>query len=141
MPQSHGRNSALWVWDSSGTCRNLSGDHNNITLTWSRDNPQTTTITKDTNSRIPGIRDATLAGAGLWTSGAGSADAVMATILAASVNTLIHYAPGGSVTGCPLYSACFLLSQYQVVGPINGPVGISYTFQIASGSVTFGTSG
>ena len=141
MPQAHGRNATVFVWDSAGACQNLSGDHNNISLTWPRDNPQRTTFGKDTHQRMSGIRDATLTGAGIWNTGSGSIDALLSAIMAASLNTLVHYAPGGSITGCPLYSACYLLSQYQITGPLNGPVGVSYTFQIASGSVTVGTSG
>jgi hypothetical protein len=140
MAQAVGRNSAVEIWDTAGTCRNLSGDMNNVVLTWTKDNPESTTFGKDTKQRLSSIRDATLTGAGIWNGSANAIDATLTAILAASANTLVAYAPGGSITGCALYSACMQLQSYSVTGPLNGPVAIAYSFQVSSGSVTVGTA-
>ena len=139
MPFSHGLQTVIWIDDSTGTCRNLSGDFNSVTMSWTKDNPDTTTFGKTTTQRISGLRDMNLNGAGIWNTGAASADDVLGGLMAASINTLVRYAPGGSVSGCPLYSACMQLASYEISGPIAGPVGISWAFQHASGSVTDGT--
>lgn len=139
MAQAHGRNAKLFVWDSAGTCRDLSGDHNNVTLDWTRDNPQVTTLGDDTHQRLAGIRDATLTGAIVWNSGTGAVDSVLSALMSASTITLVHFAPGASSTGCPLYSGCMLISALNVNSPVNGPVAANFTMQIASGSVTVGT--
>ena len=141
MPFVHGTNSVLFLWDSGGTCRNVSGDLNNIALSWTRDNPDTTTFGKTTVQRIGGLQDATLTGAGLFnTAETTSINAILEALMAASAtNTLVNWVPGACLSGCPMYSACMLLSAFDVTAPVNGPAAISYTFQIASGSVTSGS--
>lgn len=141
MPNVHGTNGVIFVWDSGGTCRNLSGDLNNVTLSWTRDNPAVTTFGDVAEQRIAGIQDATLNLAGLYNSAeTTSVNAVLEALMTAStVNTLINWAPAGSVSGCPLYSGCFLISSFEVNGPQGGPVAITAAFQMANGSVTAGS--
>jgi hypothetical protein len=137
MPFVHGKNVVIWVDDSGGTCRNMSGDKNSVTLAWNRNNPETTTFGKTTVQRIAGLQDAVLSGAGVFnTDDTTGIDAVFSGIMAASVNTRVQLAPAGSVSGCPLYSACYQMSKYSIVGPVNGVVAVNWEFQIASGSLT-----
>lgn len=138
MANVHGRNSLITVHDSAGTQRDLSGDSNSTTFTWSRDNPDTTTYSDDSIQRIAGLRDATLNFAGIWSSGTGNVDAVLAAIMAASGNTLVRYAPA-NVAGCPLFSACYLLQNYEVNSPVSGVVAFTGAFQLSSGSVSAST--
>jgi hypothetical protein len=113
---------------------------NNIVLSWSRANVDVTTFGKSDVDRLPGIRDATLTGAGFYeetdTTGI---HAVLSGIMSASLTTCINYAPAGSVSGCQLISGCFLISTYDVTGPINGAVAVSFAFQQTSGSLILGT--
>jgi len=130
------------VWDSAGTCRNVSGDLNSVTLAWTRDNPDTTTLGKVNVQRITGIRDAQLSGAGIWNSDntTGTDDIFSALMGASNVHTMVAWAPAGcAVSGCPLYSGCFQISQYEPTGPVNGPVAYNWTFQLSSGSITAGS--
>ena len=139
MPNVHGKNAKIWVWDTGGTYRDMSGDTNNITLSWSKDNPDTTTFGKDTHTRISGLRDATLTGAAVWNSAeTTSVDAVMSAHMSASDNILVMFAPGGSITGCPVYSACMLINQWEVTAPVDGVVAATFGFDISAGSVTAG---
>lgn len=138
MPQAHGRNALVVLYDNAGASRDLSGDHNTTTLTWSRDNPETTTYGKDTTQRIAGLRDATLTGAGIWNTGASALDSILAGIMAGSGNTLVRFAPVG-VTGCPLYTGCMTLNSYEITPPVNGAVAFSYSLQMASGSISAST--
>lgn len=137
MPFVHGKNVVIYVWDAGGTCRNMSGDKNSVTLAWSRNNPETTTFGKIAVQRIAGLQDTTLSGAGIFNSDDSTGiDAVFSGIMAASLNTLVELAPGGSVSGCPLYSACYQMSKYDIVGPVNGVVAVNWEFQMGSGSLT-----
>lgn len=137
MPFVHGKNATIWVWDASGTCRNLSGDKNSITLAWDKNNPETTTFGKVATQRIAGLTDATLSGAGIWNSDDTTGlDDVLGGILAASTPTLVQFSPAGSLAGCPMYSACYQMSKYDVIGPIGGVVAANWEFQLASGSLT-----
>lgn len=141
MAQFHGRNAALWIWDNGATCRNISGDLNNVQLTWTRDNAESTTMGKDSKQRISGLRDATLTGAAVYNSGGNAIDVTMSALMAGSVVSLISFAPGGSLTGCPVYNACMLISNWSITAPLNGVVAAAFTFQLASGSVSASTSG
>ena len=137
----HGLNGVVFLHDTGGTCRNVSGDLNSVTLSWTRDNPDTTTLSKVNVQRITGIRDATLTGAGIWNADqTPGTDDIFSTLMNASnVHTLIQWAPAGcAVSGCPVYSGCFQISQYEIAGPVNGPVAFNWSFQLSSGSVTTG---
>ncbi len=140
MAQATGRNSVIEIWDTGGTCRNMSGDINNAVLTWSKDNVDSTTFTKDTKQRLSNLRDATFVFAGIWNGSANAVDPTLAAIMAASANTLINFIPGGSITGCALYAACMQLQSYAITAPLNGAVAVAATFQISSGSVTVGVA-
>lgn len=140
MPFAHARNGKLFAWDSSGTCRDISGDLNNITLAWNRDNPETTTLGKDTIQRMAGLRDVTLTGAAVWNSDSGSgAWDVLDDLMSGSIVTLLKYVPGASITGCPMLTGCFLISALGLAGPVNAPTGLTFSFQIASGSLSAST--
>lgn len=139
MPQVHGRNSVLHVWDSSGTSRSLTGDMTNVTLSWSRTNSEMTAFTDDTVQRLSGIRDATLTGAAVWNNDTNQIETVLQGLLTASANTLLRYFPAGCISGSAFYTGCFLLNQYQVQSPVDGVVTATFAFEISSGSLTAST--
>lgn len=139
MAQAHGRNAGINLLDSAASRQSIAGDFNNIQLTWTRDNAESTTLGKDSKQRISGLRDATITGAAVFNSGTGNIDAVMSGLMAASLNSLITFAPAGSVTSAPCYSGCYLISNWSVTAPLNGVVAAAFTFQLGSGSVTIGT--
>ena len=137
MPNIHGRNSLLHVFDNAGTSRNISGDLNSYSLAWTRDNPATTTFGKDSVQRISGIRDATMSIAGIWnTETASGNDVVMNGLLGGSANALIRFMPAGCTTGCVFYTGCFLVSQYQMQAALTGAVAWTGTMQLSSGSIS-----
>lgn len=137
MPFVHGKNVVIWVFDAGGTCRNMSGDKNSVTMAWAKNNPETTTFGKIATQRMSGLYDVTLSGAALFnTDDTTGIDAVFSGLMAASVNAEIKLAPAGSVSGCPLYSACYQISKYDIVGPVNGAIAVNWEFQLSSGSLT-----
>ena len=140
MPKVHGKNSVIFVSDSGGTCRNLSGDMNNVVLSWTRANVDVTVFGTCDVDRLPGIRDATLAGAGFYNeTDTTGIHAILEGIMSSRATTCINYAPAGSVSGCRLISGCYLISDYSITGPIGGAVAIAFTFQQTAGSLIFGS--
>ena len=141
MPFVHGRNAAFFM-EVAGASYGVAPDLTSIAHSHTRDNPMTTTMGKDTNQRIAGIRDYSINLAYIWNGDTDSASGLpqlLDNLLAGSAITLIRYAPAGSVTGCPLYTACMLVSQHDHTAGVNAPVAGTATLQIASGSLTTGS--
>ena len=141
MSNIHGRNSFISVTESAAASADLSGDTNNTTWTWSRDNPEATTYGKDSIQRISGLRDAALTVAGIWNNNDGASTAtacVMRGLMAGSLNSYVRYAPA-KVTSCPLFTACMLVNSYEETSPVNGVVTFTAALQLGSGSVTAST--
>ena len=141
MPFSHGKNAYLRMAGVSGSYV-FNGDMTNISDSWTRDNPQTTTMGRQMHTRVAGLQDYAITVAYVWNSDTVTASAVNAFLdnqFAASTNTCVNYAPGGSVSGSPLYTACMLISQHDRTAPVNGVVAGTFTLQNSSGSVTAGS--
>ena len=143
MPQVLGNNAFIHIFPSGAASANLSGDANSVALRWDRNNPDVTTFTGAetalTTERIAGARDYTLDFAGIYNTGAASVQGIIEVEMAASTATLFLYAPA-SVTACPTYSGCGLLSNLTITTPLGGPAAISFTIQAATGSLTRGTA-
>ena len=130
-----GNGAILQAFTSSGSL-DISGDFNNITLNLDKNNPETTTFGKTTAQRISGIKDIGIDFAGFWNTGASTAFSWLLVDWAASTNTVLRFAPGGSVSGCPVFTGSFLLSKLNIPTPHNGPVAMSFSAQHAAGSLT-----
>jgi hypothetical protein len=140
MPFAHGRNSYLRLEGATG-CYVFNGDVTSISDSWTRDNPQTTTMGKLMHTRIAGVQDYSLTVAYIWNSDTATASALPTFLdaeLAASSNTCVIFAPGGSITGCPMYTACMLVSQHDKTAPVNGVVAGTFTLQNSTASVVAG---
>ena len=141
MPFVHGKNAYLRMEDASASYV-FTADLSSISDNWTRDNPQTTTMGKLMHTRVAGLHDYSITVAYVWNSDTTTASAVAQFIdaeMAGSSNTCINYAPGGSITGCPLYTACMLISQHDKTAPVNGVVAGTFTLQTSSGSVIAGS--
>lgn len=137
MAQQHGTKAVIVVWDTGGTCRFISGDTTSYTISWTKDNPDSTTLGNDTHQRISGLRDGNLSFSSIYdTTATTGIDAIMRDIIAGSANTLVHLAPGGSISGSPLYSACMLANAWEMTVPVDGIVTATGGFDISSGSIT-----
>ena len=139
MAQIHGRNLKLHIDDVSAASQDFTGDFNNITFSWTRDNPDVTTFGKDTIQRMAGLRDATLSYSGIFNTGTVTAACVIGGLMNGSALTRVRWFPAGSTTGCMFWTGCFLVSKYEEVGPVNGPMAINMEMQMASGSVSAST--
>jgi len=136
MPQIHGRNWSLHIWDNSAASRNATPDLTSLSLSWSRNNPDATTFGKDSVQRISGLRDATLSGAFIYNTDTNGIRDVLEDLTSTSTVTLLKFISASGVAGCPMWTGCFLLSAYEESVPLDGPVAATFTFQLASGSLS-----
>lgn len=139
MAQIHGLNTRIFIWDADGASRNISADFNSATMNYTRQTAETTTFSDTDVNRVPGVRDAQLSGAGIWNSGASNLDSILQAIMTASIFTLLKFFPGGCTTGCPFYTGCFLLTQFDITAGITAPVAFNYTFLLGNGSLSAST--
>ena len=116
----------------------MSGDFNNVSLSWPRSNADTTTFGNDTTQRISGIRDVKVSYAGIWNGGANKVDAVLQPLMNGSIVTLLKIVPA-SIAGCAFYTGCFLINDYGLTGTVTDAVGVTAAFEHASGSLTAST--
>jgi len=139
MPTLHGSNYRIHMEDTAGASQNVGGDFNNVTFSWTRDNPDTTTFSKDSIQRMAGLRDATVSVTALWNNAANGATCIFGALMPGSTITRVKLFPAGSTTGCTFWTACFLPSKYEEVAPVNGPMAANYELQLASGSISAST--
>jgi len=138
MANIHGSRARIFIDDQSGTCMDMQGDTNSITLNFSKNNPEATTMGDNTVQRIDGLRDASIDVTSIWNSGA-SSDSVVGLIdemYAGSLTSRVQYAPGGCSAGCPIYTASMVLANAAVNSPVDGVTTLNYSLQIATGSMT-----
>lgn len=135
MSQILGTNTVLQLFTTSGSL-DVTGDFNSTNLQYSRNNPETTTYSKTTVQRISGLRDYSIDFAGIFNSGSNTAFSYILADMAASVQTVFKFAPGGSVSGSPYFAGSALFSAFNVESPVGGPVAMSLTLQAGAGSLT-----
>lgn len=145
MAQQHGNNTKVLLYSATGGASiDASGDLNSATFRWDRNNPDVTTfnatgVTALTTERLAGLKDYTLDFAGVLNTGGSSIEDFLTTEFAASTYTRFIVAMAGSISGSPIYTGCSVLSTYNVTGPLNGPVAVSFTLQAGAGSLTRST--
>ena len=138
MGKTTSASAALWVDDSSGTCRSISGLGNSITLTWSSEAPEVTGFGNGARERLPGgLIDWELSFDGFYGADANETDEVLSGILGKA--TYIQLGPGGSSSGSPKFSACAVLTSYEIGMSVEDAVTVSATFVARTGSMTRGT--
>jgi hypothetical protein len=132
-----GSKAVLFLDDQAGTCRNISGDLNNIGFNRSVNLPETTTFGDNAVQReITGLMDAGLDCTAIWNTGAiPLITDMLENLYAASAHTRMQFAPAGSTTGSPLYTACVRMTTLNVTTPVDNLVTATFNLVLASGSV------
>lgn len=132
------RNGSLYLEDSTNASRSFSGYTSTMTLMY---NAEATDVTGFGNSArefvIGGIKDWELTCDGFWSSTANETAAVLDSIHhTANGSTMFKLFPAGSIAGCPLYTACGLLTNHDVSMTADGAATISLTVTARTGSLT-----
>lgn len=130
-----GRNASLYIEDSTGASRSMSGLLNQITLTRSSDAPDVTGFGDDNRQRLSnGIKDFELTFQAFFSTGANEVDSVLSGILGGS--SVFRFGPSGSTSTCILYTGCTVLTEYSCEFATEGAATVSATMQARSGSLT-----
>jgi len=128
-------NASIGIDDSTNTCRALSGLMNSITLTYSAEAPEVTGFGSNNRERIQdGIKDTELSFEAFFGTGATETDAILNGILGASTRWV--FGPNGSGTGAILYTACAILTSYEMAFQLEDAGTVSGTLVNRSGSLT-----
>lgn len=135
MAKIHARNASLYLEDSSGASRSMSGLTSQMTLTWSSDAPDVTGFGNDNRERLSnGLKDWELTFSAFFSSAANEVDEVLSGILGGS--TLFQLGPAGSTSGSNKYAACGILSEYSMDYAVDGAATVSGTVVARTGSLT-----
>ena len=139
MARTHGRFGVVWLDDAAGTCRNLSGDINNVTFNRTKSPGETTTFGDNSMQReVDGLRDGSWDVSSIFNTN-GSATAVVGILddlYVSSFMSRLKYLPAGSVSGSPIYEACVALTSYNMAQPVDGIVTVNWSVALAAGSIT-----
>jgi hypothetical protein len=132
------RNASIGIDDSTAVCRALSGDVNSITLTYSAEAPEVTGFGSNVRERMQdGIKDWELTFDAFFNSDAARADQVLSGILGGS--TRFCFGPAGSSSGASMYTACAILTSYEMTFGVEDAGTVSGTLVARSGSLTRAT--
>ena len=140
MPKQIGRNASLYIADSG--CNNsasnlfaLTGDLNSITLTFSEDAAEVSAFGMTNKERMfDGIKNWELSFDGYYEQQAAGIDAVLFGLLGGSC--VMKYGPAGSSTGSVMYTACAILSTYDIGFELENAITVKGTLVARSGSMT-----
>ena len=135
MSQAHGNQAVIHIIGSLASL-NATGDLNNFTVRWDKNNPEVTTYGFNTVQRISGVRDYSIDLAGIYNSGATCVYSQLVSEMNASTLTFFRIAPTGSISGSVVFSGCAFVSTVGLTGPQNGPVAMTFTIQSGAGSLT-----
>lgn len=134
------RNASIGIDDSTGTCQPMSSFINNCTLTYSAEAPEVTAFGSANRERQQdGIRDIEFTFDAFFGTGANETDAVLSSILGASTRYI--FGPNGSTAGLIHYSACAILTSYEMNFTTEDAGQCSGTFTTRSGSLSRSTFG
>jgi len=140
MGQIHGSKGILFLDDQSGACtacQDISGDLTAITFTRSKNNPDSTTFGKGMLQRIDGLGDMSMDVTAIFNSGElAEITGLLDDMFHGSLVSRAQYLPGGSVTGCPVYTASMRLNNYANNQPVDGIVALNFSLANAAGCMT-----
>ena len=135
----HGRRAVLWLDDQGGTCRNVSGDLNNITFNRSKNLAESTTFGDNSVQReVDGLRDSGLDVAGIFRVDGTTTSIIglLDLMYGGSLVSRMQYLPAGSITGSPIYTASMNMTAFNVTEPVDGITAVTFSLALATGSVT-----
>lgn len=136
MARSHGSKAVLFMDDQAGACINVSGDLNNITFNRGRNEPETTTFGDVAVQReVKGLMDCSLDVTAIFNSSACATTitGLLDELYAGSLHSRVQYCPGGSVSGCPIFTGCMRLTSLAYNQPVDNLLTTNFTLALAEG--------
>jgi hypothetical protein len=139
MGKAHGKDQYFAIEDSGATTlRAIGAFCDNIDLDRDFDVADTTTITMESKTGLPGLDGANITLSGKWDSAVTvGPDVVLSGVFAAKVLVGFEYGPDGNAAGKVKYSGECYVRRYRVSGALEGIVKFDATCQV-DGAVTRG---
>lgn len=140
MSRYHGKDAYLGLEDSGATTLRAIGDYcDSIEIDRNVGMADSTTISQEDKTFLPGLAEATISLSGKWDDTATSGpDVVLAGNVGNDVSVGFEFGPAGNATGKVKYSGECFVSKFQVSAPLEGIVKFTATLQV-TGAVSRGT--
>ncbi len=140
MPNIHGRNGSIYIdLVNTSTSTAFTGDSNSFSFSWTRDAPEVTAFGNNTLQKLDdGLLDWSLSVDGFVNAPNGTASDA-GDLMLGNGATRVIFGQGGSAAGCPMFTACAVLTEFSTENPIDGAVTFSMSLEARSGSMTAST--
>jgi len=140
MPKKHGRNGSIYVdLVNSSTSTAFTGDANSLSFSWTRDAPEVTSFGDNTQQFLEdGLLNWELSVDGFVNAPNGTASDAMDLLVGDSA-TRVRFGYGGSAAGCPLFTACAVLTEFSTENSVDSAVTFSMSLQARAGSMSAST--
>tara|TARA_R100001460_G_scaffold24786_1_gene49772 strand:+ start:10060 stop:10470 length:411 start_codon:yes stop_codon:yes gene_type:complete len=135
MAFTHGKDSVFKLDNASGSLTDISAFVNSVDFPETADVAETSVLGASSKSYIVGLKDSTIAIAGLWDS---TVDGILGAVVGQSATLSYEYSPEGTSSGKIKYTGEAILTSYSQSSPVGDVVSYSADFQV-SGDVTRGT--
>ena len=135
MAFTHGKDSVFKLDNSGGSLTDISAYINSVDFPETADVAETSVLGASSKSYIVGLKDSTIAIAGLWDS---TVDGILGAVVGQSATLSFEYSPEGTGSGAIKYTGECILTSYSQSSPVGDVVSYSADFQV-SGNVTRGT--
>lgn len=136
------RHGSVRAKNIDGTWFGLSAHGNNVDISYSADDLETTAYGDDTHVNLAGLKNYTITFSGWW---AGSGEAAPASLLdelvGASMGTEIQINPAGSGSTSPAYSGSVNISSIDVGFPVDNIATMNLTLTPRVGALTLTADG
>lgn len=140
MAKLHGRNGSIYLdLVNSSTSTAFTCDANSMSLSYTSEAPEVTTFCDNTVTRLgDGIADWELSVEGFVNAPDGTASDAF-DIMFGNKETRVIFGLGGSATGCPMFTASAVMTEFSTENPVDGAVTFSMTVAGRAGSLTAST--
>jgi len=135
MAFTHGKDSVFKLDNSGGSLTDISAYINSVDFPETADVAETSVLGASSKSYIVGLKDSTIAIAGLWDA---TVDGILGAVVGQSATLSFEYSPEGTASGKIKYTGEAILTSYSQSSPVGDVVSYSADFQV-SGNVTRGT--
>lgn len=140
MPKRHGRNASIYLdLADTSTSTAFSGDTNSISFSWTRDAPEVTSFGDNTQQFLEdGLLNWELTVDGYVNAPDGTASNAFDLHLSDGATRVI-FGYAGSDSGCPMFTACAVMTEFSTENAVDAAITFSMTLQARAGSMTAST--
>jgi hypothetical protein len=140
MAKLHGRNASIYLdLANTSTSTAFTCDSNSMSLSWTREAPEVTTFCDNVVTRLAdGVSDWELSVDGYINAPNGTASNAWDLMIGDGATRVI-FGLGGSATGCPMFTACAVMTEFSSENSVDGATTYSMSLTGRSGSMTAST--